>query len=87
MISTNQTSAKTRGLTGRRTGDLIGGARDVLIAVDLDARWRKQPASEGQQTFLRHVKRWREGMSNGAASGTIAAFKSRRGVAEYANRA
>ena len=55
----------------------------AIIAIDLDARWRRQPASEGQQSFLQRVRRWREGMSRGEASDAIAAFKSRRGVAEH----
>lgn len=58
----------------------------AVTTVDLDASWRRQPASEGQQGFLRRVKRWRDGMTKGEASDAIAAFKARKGVAEYAAR-
>ena len=65
---------RVRELLGENTptDHLSWGAADRLIKLhDPDAAWRKEPATQRQETFLKNRGLWRQGLSRGEASALI----------------
>lgn len=54
---------------------------NVIPVVRSDARWRREPATEGQRRQLERMHRWKPGMSKGEASDILNAVFNRGKVA------
>jgi hypothetical protein len=71
---THLQSFRLRQLLGENTptDHLSWAAAERLIQLhDPDAAWRKEPATQRQETFLKHRGLWRQGLSKGEASALI----------------
>lgn len=52
----------------------------VVPVVRSDARWRKEPATDGQERALRRVHRWRDGITKGEAKDILDAVFNRKRI-------